>query len=170
MAATKRTKPEELLGEWGPREGTVESLRERDALAVELDGLTGRKLRRRLRLSGTRADAYVVAVGGVPAYMVRLRLIEDEEDGHLIRLRGAYAQLADECRRDGASLARRWRETAEAWDFRVINDLIERHNRWYPIEARLAMNPRTGDYVRPFRREPLDADWILERFPAVPAA
>ncbi len=31
------------------------------------------------------------------------------------------------------------------------------------------MDPRTRDYVkvggRPYRREPLDAGWILERFP-----
>ena len=51
-----------------------------------------------------------------------------------------------------------------------MNDLIERHNRWYPVEARLAMDPRTRDFVkvggRDYRREPLDAAWILERFPA----
>jgi hypothetical protein len=32
------------------------------------------------------------------------------------------------------------------------------------------MNPRTGDFVqvngRPYSRRPLDADWILARFPA----
>jgi hypothetical protein len=51
-----------------------------------------------------------------------------------------------------------------------VNDLIDRHNRWYPIEARLPMDPRTRDYVkvggRSYRREPLDAQWILDRFPA----
>ena len=51
-----------------------------------------------------------------------------------------------------------------------MNDLIDRHNRYYPIESRLPMDPRTRDYVkiggRSYRREPLDAAWILERFPA----
>ena len=32
------------------------------------------------------------------------------------------------------------------------------------------MDPRTGDFVkragRSYRLEPLDADWVLERFPA----
>ena len=32
------------------------------------------------------------------------------------------------------------------------------------------MNPRTGDFVlvggRPYRREPLDAAWVLRHFPA----
>ena len=64
----------------------------------------------------------------------------------------------------------RWRRLAERWDFGEVNDLIDRHNRYYPIEARLPMDPRTRDYVkiggRSYRREPLDAQWILERFPA----
>ena len=50
-----------------------------------------------------------------------------------------------------------------------VNDLIERHNRWYPVEARLAMDPRSRDFVkvggRDYRREPLDADWVLRHFP-----
>ncbi|MDX6449014.1 MAG: hypothetical protein QOD08_1477, partial [Gaiellaceae bacterium] len=39
-----------------------------------------------------------------------------------------------------------------------------------PAEARLPMDPRTGDFVRlngkPYRLEPLDSAWILRRFPA----
>ena len=50
-----------------------------------------------------------------------------------------------------------------------MNDLIERHNRNFPAEARLAMDPRTRDFVRingrSYLREPLDAGWILARFP-----
>src|SRR5438046_907256 len=70
----------------------------------------------------------------------------------------------------GAELERRWLELAKRWDFGDVNDLIERHNRHYPAESRLPMNPRTGDFVlvngRPYAREPLDADWILARFPS----
>jgi hypothetical protein len=39
------------------------------------------------------------------------------------------------------------------------------------MEARLPMDPRTGDFVKvdgkPYRRRPLDAAWVLERFPPV---
>ena len=63
-----------------------------------------------------------------------------------------------------------WRHVAESWSFDEVNDLIDRHNRWYPVEARLPMDPRTGDYVlvngEPYRRRPLDERWIFERFPA----
>jgi len=51
-----------------------------------------------------------------------------------------------------------------------VNDLIDRHNRWYPAEAKLAMDPRTGDYVlvagERYSHRALDADWVLARFPA----
>lgn len=63
-----------------------------------------------------------------------------------------------------------WRAVAEAWPFDEVNDLIDRHNRWYPVESRLAMDPRRGDFVlvngRDYRLRPLDASWVLARFPA----
>ena len=65
-------------------------------------------------------------------------------------------------------------ETVRDWCFAHVNELIERHNRNFPAEARLAMDPRTRDFVRingrPYEREPLDANWILERWPADLAA
>jgi hypothetical protein len=54
--------------------------------------------------------------------------------------------------------------------FDEVNDLIDRHNRWYPAESRLPMDPRRGDFAlvngRDYRLEPLDTEWVLERFPA----
>ncbi|MDQ3672222.1 MAG: hypothetical protein M3364_07275 [Actinomycetota bacterium] len=65
--------------------------------------------------------------------------------------------------------ARAWGAAAARWSFVEVNDLIERHNRWYPIEARLPMDPRTGDYAlvngRDYRLRLLDGRWVLERFP-----
>lgn len=68
--------------------------------------------------------------------------------------------------------ANAWRGHAERCDFSDVNALIEQHNRWYPVEARLPMDPRTGDYAlvngEPYSQRPLDASWVLSRFP--PAA
>ena len=59
---------------------------------------------------------------------------------------------------------------AAAWRFDEVNDLIARHNLWYPVEARLPMDPRRGDFAlvngRDYRLRPLDAEWVFERFPA----
>ena len=125
----------------------------------EANPLDGERLPRRLRLSRADPERYVASAGGPLPYMRRLREIEELIDDHLDRLEQAYAE-----RRAG------WRRVAERWNFTEVNDLIERHNRWYPLEARLAMDPRSRDFVRvggrPYRREPLDGAWVLERFPA----
>lgn len=163
MVPVKR-RPEDIIGEWGVRDVTPPSAAERKKLAEEADlnPLTGTKQRRRIRRFRVEADRYFASLGGPLPFMRRLRQIEDAEEEHLARLAEARAEHGDD--------ADAWRRLAERWDFGEINDLIERHNRWYPIEARLAMDPRTQDYVkvggRSYRREPLDAAWILERFPA----
>jgi hypothetical protein len=88
---------------------------------------------------------------------------------HLNRLAEARAELAA-AHADPAAFAARWRSLVERWAFDDVNDLIERHNRFFPVESRLPMDPRTGDFVlvggERYERRPLDADWILERFPA----
>ena len=84
------------------------------------------------------------------------------------RLADAHRELAESCRNE-VEFARRWSGIAEVWSFHAVNELIEKHNRNFPAESRLPMDPRTGDFVRlngkPYRLEPLDSAWILERFP-----
>jgi hypothetical protein len=160
---TDQRRPEEIIGEWGIRDVTPPSAAERDRLAgeSELNPLAGRALRRRIRAFGAAADSYLASLAGPPIYMQRARLIDEEIRRHetlLAAVRDLYRDDPDE-----------WRRIAARWNFTEVNDLIERHNRWYPIEARLPMDPRTKDYVtiggRPYRRELLDAEWILRNFP-----
>jgi hypothetical protein len=144
---------------------------EREVLDRELRGhpLRGKPLRRRYRNFSPDAAGYVASLGGPLPYMQRLRAIDDLVEGHLRRLEDAWRALAHECRRDPAGFERRWRATVERWGFYEVNDLIERHNRYFPAEARLPMDPRTGDFVRidgrHYRKERLDAAWVLARFP-----
>jgi len=130
----------------------------------------GRPLPRRLRNFSHYADRYAISLAGPPAYSRRLRQIEDATAGHEEALQVAWDELAGRYRREPQELARRWHELAEGWNFSAVNELIEGHNRWYPVEARLPMDPRTRNFVvvggRPYRRRPLDAEWVLERFPA----
>jgi hypothetical protein len=105
--------------------------------------------------------------------MRRLRAIEDALDQHERQLREAWRTFAEEIE-DPVAFAVGWREHANGWSFADVNELIERHNRNFPAEARLAMDPRTRDFVRvngrTYQRQPLGADWILERFAANRAA
>ena len=157
-----RQRPEDVIGEWGIRDVTPTSAVERDKQLdeVELNPLSKRPLKRRIRRFRPEPDRYLASLGGPLPFMRRLRQIDDEIEALTARLAQAYAE-----RKDAAS----WRRLAERWDFGEVNDLIERHNRYYPIESRLPMDPRTRDYVqiggRSYRRQPLDAQWILKRFP-----
>jgi hypothetical protein len=164
VARNRQQRPEEIIGEWGVRDVTPPSQAERKRLLREneYNPLTGSALPRRVRRFRADPDRYLASLGGPLPYMQRLRSIEAETERQLELLAEAY----EEHRGDPES----WRRLAERWDFTHVNELIDKHNRWYPMEARLAMDPRTRDYVkvggREYRRAPLDAAWILERFPA----
>jgi hypothetical protein len=67
---------------------------------------------------------------GPLAYMRRLRTIEDLHERLVRRL----AAAGGDARAIGEIVA----------DLARLNDLIERHNRYYPIEANLPIDPRTG--------------------------
>jgi hypothetical protein len=101
--------------------------------------------------------------------MVRLREIETQTADHVAALQEEWDALAQECAGDALCFSDRWHGVADRWSFDAVNDLIDRHNRWYPIESRLPMDPRTRDYVlvngRDYRLGTLDAAWVLERFP-----
>jgi hypothetical protein len=167
----ERRERERILREGGVRDAGVRERSERSLLEQDLDGspLKGRRLPQRLRNFRPAVDRYVASLGGPLPYMRRLRQIELDTEEHERRLAEAWRQLAAECGGDAPAFALRWQRVAERWSFEAVNDLIERHNLWYPAEARLPMDVRSGDFVtvggRPYRREPLGAGWILDRFP-----
>jgi len=171
----ERWQRERILGEWGVRDGSGRDQLERRRLEEDLDGerTAGTPLRRRLRNFRPDVDRYVASLGGPLPYMVRLRRIGEETRSHEERLAAAWSQLAAELP-DERAFARAWRALVERWSFAEVNDLIDRHNRYYPAESRLPMDPRTGDFVpvagASYRKRLLDAAWILERFPPSLAA
>jgi hypothetical protein len=166
---------QQILGEGGVREPNPLERGDERRLAEDLDGspLRGQPLRRVLRNFRPDVAGYVTALGGPRPYMQRLREIERLVERHEREVAAAWAGLAAECA-DRSEFARCWRETANRWRFDEVNDLIERHNRFFPVEARLPMDPRTGDFVLiagdTYARRPLDVEWVLERWPAELAA
>ena len=128
-----------------------------------------RRIARRSLRSTSSVEQYLQA-GVVPRFIERARQIEDATRRHLLRLERAYEWTRERHGQDPATFAERWRATAASWRFDDVNELIEEHNRWYPAERRLPLNPRTGDYLtignRDWQRTPLDAMWILRQFPA----
>ena len=162
---------EAILGEWVLRDPNARERAEQALLEQDLEGspLRGKPLERRLRNFRPAVDRHVASLGGPLPYMRRLREVELATEAHERRLAEAWHELAAGCAGDAARFGRRWQAVAERWSFAAVNDLIDRHNRWYPVEARLPMDPRSRDFVlvggKPYRLQPLGPAWVLERFP-----
>lgn len=123
--------------------------------AVSPELLTA-KLPRNFSL-GTAESIRALTIG-VPSYAARKRRIEDLLEDLTEHLREALsklgpASLASPASRHEAALA-----LAATLDLSKVNALVEAHNRYYPIEANLPVDPRTGGYLvkrgTPFEPEP----------------
>ena len=171
----KREERELILKQGVVSPETPRDRREHDALAedVRQSPLRGRPLRLRLRNFRPDGAGYLSALGGPLPFMVRLREITDQSAAHERRLEDAWRRLAA-TGLDGEAFAAAWSSEVAAWSFDEVNDLIDRHNRYYPAESRLPMDPRTRTFAlvagQDYRRRPRDAAWALELFPADLAA
>jgi hypothetical protein len=150
---------------------TPRDRRQREALDEDLAAIAagGRQVVRLLNFRPS-AEAYLAASRGPLAYMLRLREIEQRTAAHEDALAERWHALARARADDPRAFAAEWTQEARATRFDEVNDLVERHNRWYPVESGLPMDPRRGDFAlvngRDYRLPPLDAAWVLERFPA----
>jgi hypothetical protein len=113
-------------------------------------------------------EARMRAAAGVPAFIRRKRRIEDLEQALLDALDEMFeAELSEHDGDESAAfeaLARHAREM----DLTLLNDLIDRHNRYYPIEANLPHDVQTGQIMlggRPWQPlAPLTGDVFLQRW------
>lgn len=172
MGAMDPRHRKEILGQWGVREENARERAERETLERELEGepYRGRRIALRPQFFHRSPEGYVTSRGGPLPYMVRLREIAREIDGHEARLASIWRDLAFVHGGDPAGFERGWSRIAERWDFGGVNELIAKHNRFYPAESRLPMDVRRRDFAlvngEVYSIQPLDAEWILERFPA----
>src|SRR6478735_5424787 len=167
----RREEREQILKQGIVSAETPRDRRDREALAEDIrsNGLRGRRLRLRLRNFRPSADGYLSALGGPLPYMVRLRTIAEQTADHERGLGAARDELLASGLADD-EFAAAWTETVSHCSFDEVNALIDAHNRYYPAESRLPMDPRTRTYAlvggEDYRRRPLDAAWALQRFPA----
>jgi len=109
-----------------------------------------------------------LAVGGAPAWSRRLKLIHDLTTAAHETLHQEWIALARIHRDNPSRFAAAWTERAAQASFNQVNDLIDRHNRYFPAEANLAMDVHTRDYVGfgggDYRLRHLDLTWVLEQF------
>jgi hypothetical protein len=101
---------------------------------------------------------------GVPAYAARKKRIEDAEEQFLRALVTRDHELAAQGASPEAREASLLTE-AKRFDLAAVNRLVESHNRYYPIEANLPIDPKTGIYLLrevPWQpEEPLTAERLV---------
>jgi hypothetical protein len=95
------------------------------------------------------AERVRAAMAGVPAYARRLRAIEDLQARLARRLHEVAHEISGAASQEASEAARLFLA-----ELGRLNDLIDRHNRYYPTERDLPSDPRTGavlDRGRPWR-------------------
>jgi hypothetical protein len=120
-------------------------------------------------LISTEDRIRALVTGGAPAWSRRLKRIHDLTDLLTAELRADWHRIAQAARGNAARFTAEWQRHARSFSFTEVNELIARHNRYFPAEANLPMDVRTHDYVAfgggDYRRYPLDAEWVLAQFP-----
>jgi hypothetical protein len=146
----------------------VEGLLGRD---VDPEAGQGRAFSDRVRQHQRTVEDYLRG-GGIPRWMERSADIDAGITRARRDLERARRALLAAFGDDPEAFAAHWTRLAERRRFDELNELIDQHNEWYPVERQLPLNPRTGEYVlvggRSYRRRRLDAAWILEEFPPHP--
>ncbi len=137
----------------------------------DLDASTGlgKPISSRARLAQRSVESYLKA-GVKPRWMERIAEIDHSIAYQKRRFARAHRTLREQSEGDEQAFAQSWTEFAHRARFDELNELIQQHNDWYPIERDLPMDLRTRDYVlvggKDYRREPLSAEWVLRHFPA----
>jgi hypothetical protein len=91
----------------------------------------------------TTEERVRAATAGPPAFMRRLRSIEDLREG-IVRV---LVEHCEEAREEGADVETHAREAAPLRALARLNELVSRHNRYYPVEANLPMQAGTGRLI-----------------------
>lgn len=136
--------------------------RERFAHRNQPSGLAGIDPPRNFTIS-TEERVRAMSIGA-PAYAERKRRIEDAEDTWLRALVDVHDALAGAGTSREATIAA-MRRKAASFDFARVNKLVATHNRYYPIEANLPLDPATSAYLvagRPWKPEaPFDVERVV---------
>jgi hypothetical protein len=83
---------------------------------------------------------------GVPAWAARKRKIEDDEVRYTRELVELHDKLVRK-HRTPTEIELALVSAATAFDLDKLNRLVAQHNRYYPIEANLPMDGKTGGYL-----------------------
>ncbi|MGH2584601.1 MAG: hypothetical protein ACRDJE_06775 [Dehalococcoidia bacterium] len=157
----------------GDNHATSRREAETDALlreSVRGSGLEGKPLHLSSMPFKQSGDSVVSGMFGPPGWAVRLKQIHDLRTELTSTLETAWTEHARTWRGRPQEFAGRWRAFVATLDLTKLNALIEKHNEWYPVEARLPIVYPTGQYHVPtgieYPQKPVTVDALLEQYPA----
>ena len=81
---------------------------------------------------------------GPPHYATRARRIENITHKLMEDLVFEYASMIDRFGDDPEVFAQQWKELISSLELGELNDLIDKHNTYYPMEANLQIDPDSG--------------------------
>jgi hypothetical protein len=149
------------------REAEMDSLL-RESLRAS--GLEGKPLHVQSMPFTQNAGEVASGMFGPPAWTLRLKEIHDLRTRLTATLDAAWGEHARRWQRRPEDFAGHWRTYLAKLDLGRLNTLIEKHNQWYPIEARLPIVYPTGEYHIPtgieYPQRLVSVDSLLELYPA----
>ena len=106
---------------------------------------------------------------GAPEYALRARKIEDAIDRLMKELTMSFHDMRDQYSDKPDLFSHKWQQLINGLDLNELNDLIEKHNRYYPVEANLRADPHSGKYLLGGsiwqEKEKITKEKLLKRFP-----
>ncbi len=142
---------------------------EQSEQAVEGNPLKGGRVHIHTSSFKIGVEEALKALDGPPAWSARLRRIEEWVEYTVAEARQAWARMALDYYGENGGFREAWERYAENVDFKKINALIDRHNKYFPIEANLPCNIKTGKLMwggKPFKKmNYFTSQWLLEIFP-----
>ncbi len=106
---------------------------------------------------------------GPPHYASRAHRIESITHKLMEDLAFEYAGMINRFGESYEVFAQQWKELVNALELDELNDLIERHNTYYHMEANLQIDPDSGTYLNgsvPWKpKERITVEGLLKRFP-----
>ena len=107
---------------------------------------------------------------GPPHFAVRARRIENAIRQLTEDLSIEYAGMHDKFGDDPEEFAEQWEKLIESLELDELNDLIEKHNTYYPMEANLQISPDSGAPMIgsvPWKpKAKISAEVLLKQFPS----
>ena len=86
----------------------------------------------------------VQSMFGTPKYAARARRIENITQQLMEDLSCEYEHMTNQYGENPEIFAQKWKELIDSLELDEINQLIDKHNKYYPVEANLQIDPDTG--------------------------